>query len=163
MHHDDYFTFTDSLQSFVDLMDNSPNAVFGFSSSAEDLIIREKKMMHIPTSEDLENLKANPYCLFFKNFIGAPSTTIFRRSSNIFFDTNLTWIVDFEFYYRILLNNKFEFNQRELITTVIDNHNITHICRNNKNIEIKEYLYFYNSVSFKNYFIICVALKINNA
>lgn len=149
LHHDDYFTFTDSLEGFVDLMDNSPNAVFGFSSSVVDLIDRKKRWIHSPTSEDLANLKENPYCLFFKNFIGAPSATIFRRSSNIYFDKKLKWVVDLEFYYRILANNEFVFNQRELITTVGDNNNITNECKDNKNIEIKEYLYLYNSIPFK--------------
>lgn len=151
VHHDDYFTFSDSLQEFVDLMDNSPNAVLGFSSSVVNLINKNKLWIHSPTSEDLANLKSNPYCLFFKNFIGAPSATIFKKSSNIFFDTNLKWVVDFEFYYRMLSdNNQFVYNHRELITTVGDDHNITNECKDNKNIEIMEYLYLYNSIPFKN-------------
>lgn len=151
VHHDDYFTFSDSLQAFVDLMDNSPEAVLGFSSSVVHLIDKNKIWIHSPTSVHLANLKANPYCLFFGNFIGAPSATIFRRSSNIFFDKNLKWVVDFEFYSRILIkNNVFVYNERELITTVGGEHNVTIECENNRNVEIKEYLYFFNTIAFKN-------------
>jgi glycosyltransferase involved in cell wall biosynthesis len=151
MHHDDYFTFSDSLQVFVDLMENSPEAILGFSSSVVHLIDKNKIWIHSPTSVQLANLKVNPYCLFFGNFIGAPSATIFRKSSNIFFDKNLKWVVDFEFYSRILLkNNVFVYNQRELITTVGGDHNVTNECENNRNIEIKEYIYFFSRIPFKN-------------
>ena len=151
MHHDDYFTFEHSLQAFVDLMENSPNALLGFSSSVVKLINKDKIWIHKPTSENLLNLKLNPYTLFFGNFIGAPSATIFRRSSSVFFDVNLKWVVDFEFYCRLLAgNSKFEFDSRELITTVGDDHNITNDCRDNRNVEIKEYLYLYNSIPYKN-------------
>ena len=68
LHHDDYFTFPDSLEAFVELMDSSPKAVLGFSSSVVDLINKNKMWIHSPTAQDLENLKVNPYCLFFKNY-----------------------------------------------------------------------------------------------
>lgn len=147
VHHDDYFTFTHSLKSFVDLLDNSPNALLGFSASVVDFVYENKTWIHRPLIDDLESLKKNSYNLFFKNFIGAPSATIFRRDSGIFFDKNLKWVVDFEFYSRILKDSAvFEYDSRELITTVGIGSNISNECINNKNVEVKEYIYFYNKI-----------------
>ena len=148
LHHDDWFTFSDSLEEYVRLLDHNSDVDFAFSAAVAQNVEENRSWFHSATPVQLEKLKDSPHELFFGNFIGPPSSTIYRRSSNLHYDKKLKWVVDIEFYIRYLLQNrKFAFSPRELITSISGaKHNVTNECINNKEIEIFEYLYLYNKI-----------------
>lgn len=149
MHHDEWFNYNDSLNEFVSLLNSNPEADFAFSAATGFDISKNYKWYHSATNEQLTKLKQDPRCLFFGNFIGPPSATIYRKRANCSYDSRLKWIVDFDFYIRILLhNNKFVFSSRDLITSISGAvHNVTNECINNKCIELREYLYLYEKIT----------------
>jgi len=80
------------------------------------------------------------------NLIGAPSATIFRKSVNMRFDARLRWLVDLEFYCRILSKGwSFVYCDRPLVcTTSGAEHQVTNDCLDNKEVELFEWFYLYN-------------------
>src|SRR5438445_942085 len=91
----------DNLSRFVMMLDDNRHIDFVFSSSqAYD---RDQRLLftHVPTERQLSKLKQDPNCLFFANFIGSPSATIFRKNDEKF-DSELKWVVDIDFYIRML-------------------------------------------------------------
>lgn len=149
LHHDDWFTFSDSLEEYVCLLDANKSATFAFSAAVGYNIRNDYKWIHSATEKQLEELNADPRILFFGNFIGPPSSTIYKRSNNISYDGKLKWVVDFDFYIRTLLeNSNFAFSSRELITSVSGaNHNVTNECENSKEVELFEFLYLYKRIN----------------
>ena len=130
MHHDDWFAGPDSLGRFAALLDDAPEAVLAFSGSwqvalgaeaKEELESQRKAAAEAGTlrtgmafekdlpdrfarhisAEKLTLIRADWRNLFLGNVIGAPSAVIWRINGQLFAE-ELTWLVDMEFYMRLL-------------------------------------------------------------
>jgi FkbM family methyltransferase len=148
LHHDDWFKDENSLGEFAKMLDRNPEADFSFSSSEAMGKACEFLFLHIPNEKQIESLKNDPNILFFGNFVGAPSATIYRKIINLKYDINLKWLVDIDFYIRILKNNKnFVYSKIPLINVMTEGtHQVTREVQNNKCIEIKENIYLYSKI-----------------
>ena len=139
IHHDDFFTYSFSLKELVMMLDENPDCDFAFSSSLnlnKDLMVVSQ---HCPSLIQLNLIKRNPDYLFFSAIIGSPSATIFRNNKSIFFDKSLKWLVDMDFYIRMLKYKKyFIYNDKPLISTVDAPMRVTHECLNDNKILINE-------------------------
>jgi len=148
LHHDDWFTKKDSLKKFVDLLDKNPKADFAFSASCD--LNKDNKLLftHKVNKNQIRSLNKNGEILFLGNFIGAPSTTIYKRSINQKYDKNLQWFVDVDFYAKVLSNNSnFAYSPERLVNITTDaNHQLTKKCVNNKEVELFESIYLYNKI-----------------
>ncbi|GHS99678.1 hypothetical protein FACS189421_10560 [Bacteroidia bacterium] len=143
MHHDDWFASSVSLQQFVELLDKHPEAFFGFSA-CKDIGINQIISRH-PNGFELKNLRKNPDILGLGNLIGAPSVTIFRNHSDIFFDKQLIWLVDIEFYIRFLRKYPgFAYTSAELVNIGLSENQITNQCKDDKELirKEKDYLFY---------------------
>lgn len=150
LHHDDWFPQNDSLSNFVELLDRNPKSFLAFGATLRckangvviDKYYQEKK---------IKKLNKDKKVFFPDNIIGAPSAVIFRKKANIFFNENLKWIVDIDFYLEFLKLGKIISTDKVLIATSTGEHTITSSCINNKKIELFEWTYLFNK-EFSNYF-----------
>ncbi|MDR0427451.1 MAG: glycosyltransferase [Dysgonamonadaceae bacterium] len=148
MHHDDWFSSPSSLEDYVDLLDKNPDSYFAFSACRD--IGKEREIAHHPNNYELNSLKKNPDILSLGNFVGAPSTTIFRRNVDMFFDKNLIWFVDIEFYIRLLRKfPSFVYSNKELVYIGISENQISNYCVNNEDLITKERNYFFEKLNIK--------------
>ncbi len=147
MHHDDWFTYPDSLACFVKEMEKNPTVSFGFSASTGYNASKKLAKKNFPSHEFLSKLRKNPSILFFGNLIGAPSVIIFRNPSAIQFDRKLKWVVDVDFYIQTLeRTKKFVYIERNLVTSVSGvDHSVTSICLT-KEVQVFEHVYLYNKL-----------------
>jgi glycosyltransferase involved in cell wall biosynthesis len=148
LHHDDWFSYDNSLAEFVKMLDDHPKADFAFSAA---LVYNERTKQtteFLPSQDKIQLLKQNPRLLFFGNLVGPPSSTIFRRKLNLTFDRQLKWVVDLDFYIQaIQRNNNFVNSEKTLITSTTDaGHQITNECIGNKCVELREYTYLYHKL-----------------
>lgn len=102
LHHDDWFATDDALERFVSAIENHPEIDFAFSSANACEDDGSLIFVHKPNIHQIELLRERPWELQFANFIGAPSTTIFRRKQDFKFDIRFRWVVDIEAYLRLL-------------------------------------------------------------
>lgn len=166
LHHDDWFTSSNSLGSFISLFEQNDKQDLVFSGSR----ISDptgKIRYHQMTISQFENLKQNPSSLYRANLIGAPSAVMYRKTLNIEFDFALKWLVDMEFYYQILKRGgAFSFTPEHLIETHIPPERITNLCYMNKYVEIPEHFYFMEKHKIRgyknfNYLIeLCISLEV---
>lgn len=149
LHHDDWFSHPESLTAFVRLMDERPDSDFGFSASYVQYAADGRQRKHEVTPEQVIRLREEPTSLFYRNIVGAPSATIFRRDAQEFFDSNLQWLVDFEFYIRVLISNPdVAFSPEPLVTTITEaTHSVTNKKIHQKKADVFEYLYIYNIIA----------------
>jgi glycosyltransferase involved in cell wall biosynthesis len=141
MHHDDWFYDENSLGKYIALLDNNPDVYFAFAATLASSL-ENNDYVHMVSKEQLIELKSNPIVLFVNNFVGAPSTILFRKNKRFFFDKKLKWLVDFDFYIRLLSsNNNFKYSNEVLTVTFKPKGRVTDSCENNKEIEIFEYFY----------------------
>ena len=151
LHHDDWFYDSESLSKYVALLDKNKNADFAFSATKACSTL-SGDYIHSATPEQLQNLRKEPTVLYCNNFIGAPSNTIFRINKSFFFDKNIKWLVDIDFYIRMLQSNSnFAFTDEALSVTNLPEGRVSDYCADNKQIELFEYFYVLAKLShFKN-------------
>ena len=107
LHHDDWFSDSSSLQKFVDALNNNPDISFCFSNCYACDVKGNILWTHASSDRQIQDIIDFPEGLLLANNIGAPSTTFFRSSEKIFFDTALIWLVDVDYYIRFLQKHKF--------------------------------------------------------
>ncbi|RAM61654.1 family 2 glycosyl transferase [Herbaspirillum rubrisubalbicans] len=149
MHHDDYFIRTDALRLFVQMLDEQPDVDFAFCATLVNHIDVGMQRVHCATERQLASLAEDPASLFVGNCIGAPSATICRRSASLDYDRQMKWLVDIDYYYRMLMNNRyFAYTTEALITTPTNaGHQVTEICRDDGKIELGEAMCFFRKFS----------------
>jgi glycosyltransferase involved in cell wall biosynthesis len=147
MHHDDWFTNSNSLEAFVKNIENT-GADFVFCDAALFFEKRNAKGLHCPGRDMLLKLKNDPSILFFRNFVGGPSIALFKRDDTISFDENLKWLVDVDFYIQYLKKHPAFFHIEEPLLTILtdSNNSVTNSCLNNKAVEVFENFYLFNKI-----------------
>ena len=142
LHHDDFFTETYSLKTYVELLENNPEVDFAFSSTLVWSINENKKHIHKCSTKNFQRLTLEPEFLFFNNVIGAPSATIYRNNKKHVFDINFKWLVDVDFYIENLrVNKKIMYCIKPLICTINGGvGQVTQAVINDKFIQTKEHV-----------------------
>ena len=141
MHDDDWFASEDSLQEFADAIANNPGADFFFSAYTS---INEKngKERHVFTSRiRLHQLQQNPLMLLSRNIIGPPSATAYKNSEEFYYDKNLKWLVDVDFYIRVLSKKKFAYIHPPLVNIGLNEEQVTRSSFLVAAVEIPENFY----------------------
>ena len=148
MHHDDWFTTGASLQAFVDLLEEHPEADMAFSGSCQ--VEGESCYERCISGEDAQLIRRDWRNLFLGNTIGAPSAVIVRRRAVEAgegagrYDENLTWLVDMEYYMGILKKNPcFAYTEEPLISIGVSSGQLTESCREDGELNAFEYGYIY--------------------
>ena len=151
LHHDDRLAHADSLRKFVRMLDEHPEANFAFSASLVESAATTTTRVHCPKEDQLAAILSEPAALFMGNVIGAPSATIYRNGLGIEYDRRMKWLVDIDFYIRVLeINPQLIYTSEVLVATTSDaNHQITKACENNAELELYEHLLLYEKVSGK--------------
>lgn len=146
MHDDDWFADNNSLAEFAKAAKQT-TADFLFSGFTNvDLKNGDEKQFVINGFHEWM-LKRNPLYLFRTNYIGHPSTTLIRNTKQYFFDEKTKWVVDFEFYIRVLRScGPFYAIKKPLINIGMGDEQITKAVFRQREVEIPENLYLLNKL-----------------
>lgn len=143
MHHDDYFAKDNSLELFVAALENNPDAILAFSNNYSEQYVSGEIGERIVSKEQLTVLAEDFYSLIENNIIGAPSGVIVRNCG-IYMDENLIWMVDVDWYLKLLESSKKYVHINEsLISIGSDGEKVTDYCLQNKSVIQRENIYVY--------------------
>jgi glycosyltransferase involved in cell wall biosynthesis len=150
LHHDDWLTDPGSLQVFYDLMKNK-DVSMGFVSS-RNYGIGNKLISgyNSPKADVIEQIRIKPELLIKENVIGSPSAIIFRKN-DLYFDVNTVWLVDVDFYVRLLKeNNNIAFSSIDAVSIGNSEYQITKKVENDRSVILYEYFYLLNKYNIRN-------------
>lgn len=140
MHHDDFFSFDYSLSKFISMLETE-GASIAFSGTYQ--IEGENRHERFIAPSDARKLQKDFRYLYIANVIGAPSATLVRNS-HIYMDEKLKWLVDLEWYIRIMRENShFIYTCEPLISIGISEGQLTNRCATDAKLQIREYTYVY--------------------
>ncbi len=150
MHHDDYFVYPDSLNEFVKQGEGvNLDIDFVFSATLLSYTESEIKNKYLINQSLLKNLNKQPALLFEQNLIGSPSVCMYKRNLIKSFDKSLIWLVDIEFYSRVILKHSISYIDKTLVSTIISTEQLSERMRNNPDYELYELFYCFNKLSGK--------------
>jgi glycosyltransferase involved in cell wall biosynthesis len=146
IHHDDYFYNSESLKTFVQEAEKFPQTDYFFCRTSILDTHSGNQYSYSVNTKLLNRISEFSAYHFHKNLIGAPSTGFFRNGLVETYDKLLIWLVDIEFYCRILKSNRVRVIDSELITTTISEKQLTSNLKNNRNVELCEFFYCYRKL-----------------
>lgn len=103
MFSDDYFTFPDSLEKLVSLLEKNPRAVFGFCGSRQ--LLGTESRDRRASEGYVQGIREDYRDLFLSNQIGAPSTTIYKNMG-VLFEEDSNWASDMFLYFNVFEKQK---------------------------------------------------------
>jgi glycosyltransferase involved in cell wall biosynthesis len=142
LHHDDYLSRSDSLRRYVQALDERADVDFAFSASRGENVATNECWDHRASPETLRELQKDPAAtLFCGNIVGSPSATIYRRSVPVDFDNKMKWLVDVDFYIRVLGRKPLLTYIPEPLVTISASaaYQVTAICHNNGYVDLPEH------------------------
>lgn len=146
LHHDDWFSKPTSLRSYIELLDNNPNVDIAFSGCCNINQETGEQKKHIADESFIQKVNQHVETVYLGNKFGAPSLCIFRNNKNYLFDPNLIWLVDTEFYIRVIGNKGFNFSSEVLVNIGVSQYQITHSNLTESKVRIAEKISLYNTL-----------------
>lgn len=145
LHRDDRIADPDLLSKFYRLMEANPDAEMGFTRCI-NVFPDGKEEKRVLKPEQIQFLRHHqPERLILGNFIGVPSATIFKNHMGYFYDAKFKWLVDVEFYMRILANStNFVFVDGYGVKVGLHEGQVTHMVEGDASVVIKEYILLLN-------------------
>lgn len=145
MHNDDWFATNDALQQFFNAVQQNPNTDFLYSAFQNIEADSGKKEVVKMSATDKAFLNSNPYHLLKKVYIGNPSCTLVRNGLDIFYDNRYKFIVDFEYYIRLIQQTGAPFYIDKILVNVgFHDEQVTAYTKYNPEIQIPENITFLN-------------------
>ena len=147
MHDDDWFADCTSLQKFANAIDKSADFVFAaYNNVFEDT--GAKKVILSNSFRQRAMLK-NPVTLIADNIIGPPSVVMHRNDQKHWYDKNVKWVVDMEFYIRFLQTANCYYIDEPLINVGLNKEQVTQYTFGIPEVHLKENFYLLNKVGEK--------------
>jgi glycosyltransferase involved in cell wall biosynthesis len=141
MHHDDYISDTSFFYKLFKFI--KKNKKTDIISVDVKVILSDKNKWHIHyLLRYLLSIISKKYILK-RNYLGSVSSLIIKNNNIPYFDTKLQWLLDIDFYYRIMLKKKTIFtNQLNINSEANHKYSITYSIRNEvKKINYIEFKY----------------------
>ncbi|PWT99189.1 MAG: hypothetical protein C5B52_11025 [Bacteroidetes bacterium] len=148
MHDDDWFAEPLALELFANYVKKNPQTSFVFSAYRNVYLDENREADVFPIAGRLKLAKENPSTLISNNIIGPPSVTMHRNDGTYFYDNNLKWVVDIEFYIRYLSTHQPEYVDRILVNVGMGREQVTQESFRVREVEIPEYFYLFNKIGF---------------
>ncbi len=141
MHQDDWFHSPTALSEFVKAFQQyEVDFVFCRNTAVDE---NGNKIILQAIPELLNNMTEKPNHLLRAQVIGPPSNTMLKRSVGIRYDENLIWLVDVDYYSRILKSGyKYHYIDKHLVSIGLHEDQATEFCRANNDIIFKENIWF---------------------
>jgi len=172
MHNDDWFATDDALQTFYNAILQNPSSNFFFSAFQNVEVNSGTKQVVRMSFADKLFFKSNPYHLLKKVYIGNPSCTIVSKDLNIWYDKRYKFIVDFDYYIRVIQQTKMPvYIDKVLLNIGFHNEQVTTYTKHEPAVQIPENITFLNEqkkdilknvVVFDYYWRLMRNLKINS-
>ncbi|HSC55379.1 MAG TPA: glycosyltransferase [Phnomibacter sp.] len=145
MHDDDWFASPDALQLFHDVA-TQQNLKFIFAAyEYVNLENHKRELMSLPGVRWKTVIK-EPWALYARNIIGPPSVTLVHRSITELYDNRMKWLVDLDYYIRVLQQGAAMYIDKPLVNIGVSSSQVTNECQLNPNVEIPEGLLLYSKL-----------------
>jgi len=161
LHHDDYYAEPNSLKNMMEAATSYSDTDVFIGEVWSHNVSNKTVLKHVVTDESISELHSKPVKILYANLLGPPSIIFFRKSALIYYDINLKWLVDIEYYYRLFkLNSNWKFIRVPFVVSVNNAvHNVTNDCEASADVEVYEYTYLYSHV-IRGFFASCSFLAL---
>lgn len=146
MHQDDWYHAPDALEQYVTAFELKPGVDFVF---CQNTAVDEEGNTTILQARPqlLQQLKQKPNHLVLAQVIGPPSNTMLRRKINLRYDEKMIWLVDVDYYSRILKEGyHYHYLPHHLVSIGLHEDQTTVFCRTHADIIFKENIWFAHKI-----------------
>lgn len=140
MHDDDWFARENSLDIFASFTETQPPFIFSNYYSVDEE--KEINKLNLLSTVWKKRILREPFVLYASNRIGPPSVTMLHHRIRERYDPAYKWLVDLEYYIRVLEKEKsFTHIAEPLINIGLNAAQVTNTCFLNPAVELPEGLH----------------------
>ena len=144
LHQDDWLAEPHTIEVFVQNL-SKHDIDFAFCKNIG--IDEDGNKIYFQNEEKIPDLSDFPDYLVIRCVIGPPSNVMFRQKIKIRYDENLIWLVDVDYYIRLLKSGcKYQYINKHLVNIGIHPDQTTEFVRANRSIALKENLFVANRI-----------------
>lgn len=148
LHQDDWFHDPKALSTFLEAFEKYKVDFVFSQNTAIDEEGKNVILQAIPAL--LTTMHKKPDHLLLAQVIGPPSNTMLRKTVNIRYDEKFIWLVDVDYYSRILkAGYKYHYIEKHLVSIGLHADQTTEFCRANSDIIFKENIWFAEKIGNK--------------
>lgn len=141
LHYDDWLVSSTILEKFVETSKAYPEADFIFG---QYFMTGSSSKLIVPTSKEIKLLYNCPEIIYHRNFIGPPSSNIIRNSIFEEYDERMKWLVDIEFYVRILKKSTFAYISEPVVHFNLSEEQVTSLVIDDSELMRYEHFLYFN-------------------
>lgn len=138
LHHDDWLRTPDALRLSAEALDARPEASLVYSTSV-NIFPNNSEVINLTAPGQLERVLRRREALLLGNFIGAPSTVLFRRYPGLIFDPALKWLVDIDFYMDLLAKGPAIYIEKPLVNIGVHEMQVTKAVQDDPAVVLPEW------------------------
>jgi glycosyltransferase involved in cell wall biosynthesis len=147
MHDDDWFADESSLAAFAEAAQTHPDAPFIFSAYRDVFLDEGRERLMFAPRRRYKAFLRDPAVLFSRNIIGPPSVVLYKRSLPVAFDPAVKWVVDIDFYIRVMAaGGNPVYLKKALVNVGLGSQQVTMDCKRQRVVEIPENFYLLNKI-----------------
>lgn len=150
MHDDDWFSHKNSLLKFANAIEEFPHSDFIFSAYSNVYENTGKSEAVFMNDFRKKKMLENPVTLIANNVIGPPSVVMHRNDKQHWYDKNVKWVVDMEFYIRYLKTTEPSFISEVLVNVGVNEDQVTKYTFGVPEVHLRENFYLINKAGEKN-------------
>lgn len=141
MHQDDWYHSATALSTFLDAFrDGRIDFVFCQNTAIDE---NGSKIILQAIPSLLNRLSSTPNHLLLAQVIGPPGNTMLRNKVGIRYDERFIWLVDVDYYVRLLKKGcRYFYIEKHLVSIGLHEDQTTAFCRANSDIIFKENIWF---------------------
>jgi glycosyltransferase involved in cell wall biosynthesis len=146
IHDDDWLATENSLQQFVNAINNNPGASFFFCAFRNNWFQSGRKEDVFINTFRYKQLLKQPAVLFSSNVVGPPSVILHPNDKQFFYDNKVKWVVDIDFYIRYFKTAKPVHIPEILMNVGMGEHQVTQDCFRKREVEVPENFYLLGKI-----------------
>ncbi len=148
IHDDDWLETPETLQTFAQAIQQHPGKVYFSAYRNHFLTSNRSELVRCPPLR-WKMVQANPAILHARNIIGPPSVILVHRSISEMYDKRMKWLVDIDYYNRVMQQHPFYYIDQPLIAVGIGDEQVTVSCHAVPEVEIPEGLLMLSKLAGK--------------
>lgn len=138
MHDDDWFCSPESLKEFAKAATETETSLI-FSAYSNYYFNNGKVEPVFLKAAALRRINRDPVSLISGNVVGPPSVVLHKNDGFAFYDEQLKWLVDIDFYCSRTQREKFRFINKVLVNVGIGEEQVTQSCFRIPDVELPEH------------------------
>jgi glycosyltransferase involved in cell wall biosynthesis len=149
MHDDDWLNTPNAFDTWAKAINRHKKSLLFYSAYENYYLDENRQELVFSPWFRRQVVNRASHALYARNIIGPPSVLLVHRSLRHLYDVRMKWLVDIDYYIRLMEENKMVYLPVPLVAVGVSEEQVTRSCHIVPEVEIPEGLLMYENMKDK--------------